>query len=282
MTFKGYSDGFAVLYQEHTGERRPNPYKYNKAKRARNHANAIQRKIFCLTRVLKSGHACFFTATSAGRPGKITGREIDRLCTLLRNAHGLRAYYWVKELTKAGTEHLHFVASFEPGYRMAYWVGVKKGAVKLSLQWSAILEMPGAKNAVRFGWYRKKKRFFYLSKEFGGGYCAKYLSKPGQRVTGRRFSCSEQLQKFTAPVSYPLVWEDCHEKKLVMTAHGLRLVDFPNPQRFINGLPDIVLKKLVWRRVEADGFYVYLGRAKTESLPIATAEKIFNHIFTET
>jgi hypothetical protein len=256
---------------------------YNEQKRARTHSKAMERKIFCGVRALKimSPGACFFTVTSAGRPGAISGAEIDALFTYLRNVHGLDQYLWVREKTKAGTDHLHVVALFKPGYRMQYWIGKGGKAPEVSEWWSRRLGMPPARNSIRFGWYdRQGRRRFYISKDFGGGYCAKYLTKDSSRGPGyRRLGLSEQVNKYAKPITYYARWRCRYEKREILDWRVQKITEtvpeywreWPDAPEYI----EKVLARFSWRKVENIelGYYIYFGRSR-HRLPLIEASEI--------
>lgn len=257
--------------------------------RRKYHNRDMVRKIFCLTALLRNEPACFFTVTSAGRPGRLTGKEIDRLFTYLRNVHGLKSYYWVKEKTKQGWEHLHCVAVFKPGYRMSYWIA-KKNAVRLSDWWAGVLGQKSYQNSIRFGWYDAKGiRHFYLSKGFGGGYCAKYLTKNKERVTGRRLGISENIQEYAKPYSDRLVWHEefrtgpfIDKRRFIDRAEGTEQ-NASYGTWYIPGLnfygAEVVLEKFLFsKKITEDGFYFYIGRTKKRLKKPIPAHRIFTEI----
>lgn len=289
LGLKIYSDGRAVVFPAVPKERVQReglaPV-YNRDKRARNHANSMVRKIFCGVRALKmmSPGACFFTVTSAGRPGRLYKVEIDALFTYLRKCHGLMSYVWVREQTKQGYDHLHVVAMFKPSYRMKYWIGGRDAAApSVSRWWSRLLGQPEAANSIRFGWYNSRgKRLFYLSKEFGGGYCAKYLTK-GKGIAGfRRVAFSQDVSKYTIPVTYYSEIREIGSRQVyALTVRGWKWITLPETKRYFGTYPQELLRNWFWQCVRNDrlGFEVFIGKPKFR-LPLFEASEIlgFFHI----
>lgn len=281
---KIWSDGNAVLSPDNRGVKREGrKCEYNRdlnrEKRKKSHRNNIVRKVFCAVRALKmiSPAACFFTVTSAGRPGAIKPGEIETLFNYLRNVHGLREYMWVRERTKAGADHLHVVAIFERGKRMKYWLEGK--AVELSHWWAGVMGQKSFGNSIRFGWYSGSTRKFYLSKEFGGGYCAKYLTK-SEFKGGRKVGFSQRVAKYTVPVTFfDEIVEVGRERKKVFTVTGWQEKEFISYNNFFGGYPKEILKNWFWWKVENSeaGFFCYIGKLKTR-LPLIEAAHILKYL----
>jgi len=67
------------------------------------------------------------------------GRTISKLIDNLKKTYGLQEYVWVRELTKRGYPHYHFVGDID-----------KFDPVKLSLYWSSLFGVD-SKNSIRVG-----------------------------------------------------------------------------------------------------------------------------------
>jgi hypothetical protein len=279
-----------IFYVNEEGERievvKKKPI-YNREKRARAHSKSVERLIFCAVRALKfmSPAACFFTVTSAGRPGAISGAEINAFFNYLRNAHGLELYFWVREKTKAGTDHLHVVALFSPGYRMQYWVGKNGKAPAVSLWWAQKLGAAPAKNSIRFGWFDSLgRRRFYLSSQFRGGYCAKYLSKDKSRGAGyRRLGVSERLNDYCKPVTYYSRWRVEYKTRTKIDWRGRVktevLTEFVREWQNAPENIENLLKLYRWRKIECIelGYFVYFGRCKLK-IPLLKASELLDYL----
>jgi hypothetical protein len=197
----------------------------------------------------------------------------------------LDQYLWVREKTKAGADHLHVVALFKRGYRMQYWVGKGGMAPEVSEWWSRRLGMPSARNSIRFGWYdRQGRRRFYLSKDFGGGYCAKYLTKDRSRGPGyRRLGLSERVNKYAKPVTYFSRLKVEYKKCEKLSWKGRKIVEtVPEYSREWPGAPEYIEKVLVsfsWKKIENIelGYYIYFGRSR-HRLPLIEASEIIRYI----
>lgn len=275
---KIYADGSACVFSAFAGRKSPDGkpsghFFYESEKRRKAHVSAIARKIKVLCCVMSWRYACFFTVTSAGRLGRITGQEIDRLFTYLRNCHGLRSYLWVREKTKAGADHLHVVAEFKPGYRMKYWIGENAKAPVLSRWWSKVLGQGEAANSIRFGWYDKTgRRRFYLSRNFGGGYLAKYLNKDSERSGGRKLGVSDNLQPWAEPVRLNYGLADLLTDKFAyngLTGKYQQLVDTVKVLSWKGKIFPVhwLLKKFDWQKVGDDDFFVWWGLIREKKGP---------------
>jgi len=139
-----------------------------------------------------------FVATT---PGYIDppaeGRLISTFTNNLRMTYGALHYVWVRELTKAGYPHFHFVADipqFDP--------------VQLSLYWSKQFGVQ-AKNCIRLGSRpdQNGRRKFWIENSRMAWYLGKYVGKdlaqvPGQKKGYRTFAISEVARKESEPVLY--------------------------------------------------------------------------------
>lgn len=96
----------------------------------------------------------------------------------MRKNYGLGDYVWVREHTKKGYPHFHFVAHWHP----AKWffdtdLSGRTEIEKISLYWSSLFDSDSL-NSVRLGTYKGKKRTgFYLTDERHAWYLTKYLGK---------------------------------------------------------------------------------------------------------
>lgn len=129
------------------------------------------------------------------------GNYIQKLVHNLKNGYGMENYVWVRELTKHGYPHWHFVADID-----------KFDAVRLSRYWSGLFGS-GAGNSIRLGTRPDKngKRRFWIATARTSWYLSKYLGKAigdcekprsGQRSAFRTFGISQEAGKRSKPLVY--------------------------------------------------------------------------------
>jgi hypothetical protein len=126
------------------------------------------------------------------------GSLIKELTANLRNGYGMGEYVWVRELTKKGFPHFHFVGDidqFDP--------------VKLSLYWSGLFGKT-AKNSVRLGTRPDKngRRKFWVNSAKMAWYMSKYIGKDLEKPAGmkrrpyRTFAISQRARRESQPLLY--------------------------------------------------------------------------------
>jgi hypothetical protein len=170
---------------------------------------------------------------------------ISKLVHNLKNGYGMENYVWVRELTKKGFPHFHFVADmdeFDP--------------VQLSLSWSRYFGS-NAKNSIRLGtkpdvrgkrnyWIKNQRMCWYLTKYIGkslGGFeKIKGVRRP------RTFAISQEAAKLSQPVIYNSFlaqnFSGFRDRKFEISNEDLeRLIDHPG------GLPSLHLnpRTFSWR-----------------------------------
>lgn len=201
MHIKVHITGFACAYEEfgsgaHKGDpkpSRPQGSLYNQQKHAI--ADSIE-----WIRCNAEYKPRIFVATT---PGYIEaakeGSYIKRLTANLRNGYGMKEYVWVRELTKKGFPHFHFVADIP-----------KFDAVQLSTYWSGLFGVQ-AKNSIRLGTRPNKygKRTYWITGPKMAWYMSKYIGKDvdtnreqGTRRPYRTFAISETARKESQPLVY--------------------------------------------------------------------------------
>jgi hypothetical protein len=122
-----------------------------------------------------------FVATSPGFVGTANEpRFLKRFIDNLRNSYQMENYVWVREFTREGYPHFHFVANIPliRGYEVA-GQKIPFDPVKLSLSWSKYFGSD-AKNSIRVGSKPDKhgRRRLYLSKNRRKAwYLCKYIGK---------------------------------------------------------------------------------------------------------
>ena len=178
--------------------------------------------------------AIIFVLTSPGFTSLAnTPKFISRFVENMRTNYGMGEYVWVREMTKKGFPHFHFVAL----WHNADWFRKKSTIVNcsgvtipdpnrsepmitiISRYWSKQFGSDSI-NSVRLGTYHKKKRTgFYLTDERHAWYLTKYLGKSigdgsmdylaeagfpsvKYKKTIRSFAISYNLGLFSAPTLF--------------------------------------------------------------------------------
>jgi len=141
-----------------------------------------------------------FVATSPGYTNLANEKQlIKKLTHNLRNGYDCKNYVWVREATKMGFPHFHFVADM-PDF----------DCLALSEYWSGLFGSQAC-NSIRLGTYPKGgKRQYYLKGKRMCWYLTKYLGKSiGQKEKSemfkrefRTFAVSRELAKQSLPVEY--------------------------------------------------------------------------------
>jgi len=189
LVLKKHLCGMAVVYDGHEeiGEgqpsltvypSRPNGSLYSRQKRSI--ADACE---WMRLNQTKDRKALIFVLTSPGFTSVAnTPKFISAFVENMKANYGMTDYVWVREMTKRGYPHFHFVALWHPykwflelrsdrpgeQYRMIH---------KISLYWSSLFGS-NALNSVRLGSYKGKKRTtFYLTTDRHAWYLTKYLGK---------------------------------------------------------------------------------------------------------
>lgn len=227
MIIKSHLCGVAVAYEPFTHRTstrvptgRPQGSRYNQQKRKI--ADAVE-----WMRLYSGKKALIFVATS---PGFTTAADelglISKLVHNLKNGYGIDHYVWVRELTKKGFPHFHFVVAAN-----------HLPAVQLSRYWSGLFGVI-ADNSIRFGTkpVPGKRRVFHVINAKMSWYLCKYLGKSidGERVKGMKrkvksFHVSNRLAVLSAPTVYG---EEVYESKFTHL-HSRKFV-IENSEEFLN------------------------------------------------
>jgi len=136
-----------------------------------------------------------FVVTSPGKTSAADEKPIIKKFTHnLVNGYGCENYVWVREHTKKGFPHFHFVADMD-----------KFDPVKMSLYWSGLFGVE-AKNSIRLGtrpnqygkrkfWLEDNQMAWYMSKYIGKGLSADKKLELFGRSRVRMFGMSQELSK---------------------------------------------------------------------------------------
>lgn len=200
MNIKVHLSGVAIAYENYGAiKRTDNPFPagrpqgslYSQQKRAI--ADAVE-----WMRLYGTNKPLFFVATS---PGFIDPRlhsgKISKFTHNLRNNYGLKDYVWVRELTKNGCPHYHFVADM-PTF---------PDPVAISRYWSGLFGSD-AKNSIRLGSKPNKEgvRKFFVDDVRASRYVSKYIGKGvddgEEQKFYRSFAISERARMMSKPVVY--------------------------------------------------------------------------------
>ena len=203
MLIKRHLSGICVAYPEHCGggtgqklsglsDGRPQGSLYSGQKK---------RIADALTRLQQvSRYDCrplIFVATTPGYTERANeSRFVSRFVDYLRKVYKLERYVWVREFTKAGFPHFHFVANIPiNGKSVALQKGFRKekipfDPVHVSRVWSSYFDREDL-NSIRVGSRPNKRgeRKFFLSRSNRrmAWYLAKYIGKSrGQDDQGKR------------------------------------------------------------------------------------------------
>ena len=231
-----------------------------------------------------------FVATSPGYTMAANERGlIKKLTHNLKNGYHAENYVWVREYTKEGYPHFHFVCDM-PDFDF----------VSLSIYWSGLFGLE-SRNSIRVGTAPRcskcKKKHpkkgvvcvcggfvtstLYLNKKQMAWYMGKYLAKSlgnnekGQRL--RAFAVSQNLTKASAPKIYTGQYERIKtETKELLTITGVRPVEIGTDARIWRGTETMtdqeLQKKYNWKYTGfANTFKGYPKewklKPKTESKP---------------
>jgi hypothetical protein len=141
-----------------------------------------------------------FVATTPGFVDLPEGKLIAKLTNNLRMSYGMQEYVWVRELTKKGYPHYHFVADmpeFQPNKLSIYWsslFGVDPDQGKYSIRLGT---RPDPVTGKRKYWITNSRMAWYMSK-----YIGKNLGEPGTRKKYRTFGISETARQESQPMLY--------------------------------------------------------------------------------
>lgn len=210
MNIKVHLSGVAIAY-ENTGAikrtdnipaGRPQGSLYGQQKRAI--ADAVEYMRLC-----GQNKPLFFVATSPGFiPAGEHAGKISKFTHNLRSNYGLKDYVWVRELTKNGCPHYHFVADMP----------FISNPAALSRYWSGLFGR-GDQNSIRLGTKPiNGVRKFYVDDRGASRYVSKYIGKDLDKISNelleagfpaanyrkmyRSFAISENARLLSQPVVY--------------------------------------------------------------------------------
>lgn len=258
MNLKIHLSGVAIAY-EPGGTRKGSPSLFPKIPSRANGSlyNRQKRKIADATEWLrlhqkKDNKAMIFCLTSPGFVSMAnTPRFISRFVDNMKTNYGMRDYVWVRELTKRGFPHFHFIAHwnnpqwfFDCSECGAPMVDKECTACycklsrinQLSVYWSSLFGSDSI-NSIRLGSYHpktKKRSYFvshpkqchYLTKYIGKniGESMDYLAEAGfpcvkYKKTVRSFGMSTDVAMFSEPQLFSSQYFQTSERT-VMRADG--------------------------------------------------------------
>lgn len=290
MILKLHLSGVAVVY-EPGGTRKGVPSLLPKIESRPNGSlyNRQKRKIADATEWLrlhqkKDNRAMIFCLTSPGYTNVAnTPKFISRFVDNMKRNYNMRNYVWVRELTKVGYPHFHFIAHWnnpqwffdcsDCGLRMVD--GECTGCYcklsrvnKLSLYWSGLFGSDSL-NSIRLASYhpKTKRRTYYVTHSKQCHYLTKYIGKnigeefyqmdgesnciiqPNFKTRARAFGMSEDVAMFSEPSLFDSQYFRTAERT-VMRADGSYVTIPTMEQTFISESGQIdrdVLKAYRWK-----------------------------------
>lgn len=225
MIIKKHLCGLAVAYEPHriaTGEKektgRPQGSRYSQQKRLIADATEAMR-------IYGDHKPLIFVATSPGFTSLANESPlIKKLTHNLRNTYSVKNYLWVREVTKAGYPHFHFIVD-------SPYIDGKK----LSLYWSSLFGSD-AKNSIRLGSRPDKngKRIFHITNSRMAFYLTKYIGKDvGEKESTlkiqsplitrkpRTYDISRDLRQLSKPLIYgeeiSLLFNGLHKRDFTLS-----------------------------------------------------------------
>lgn len=208
-----------------------------------------KRKIADATMWLKDNveYPLIFCLTSPGYTSLANTTDIlSKFVNNARKRHGLGHFVWVREHTKKGFPHFHFIADWKP---VEHWFKKHENGEteinRMSRYWSGLFGSDSP-YSIRLGSYHPvtKQRCYYVTHDRQCHYLTKYLGKNiGERSMDylaeagfpqmfykkniRGFAVSPDLARFSSPVEYESQYETEFVERKVLTAQGERLVLVP-------------------------------------------------------
>lgn len=202
MRLKVHLTGFACAYEAVEGrpknpDRKPLPGRwqgslYNQQKHAI--ADAVE-----WIRLHSKYKPRIFVCTTPGFLDHAKeGKLISDFVKNFKKTYGMQDYVWVRELTKNGYPHFHFVADvakFDAVKASQYWSGLFGESYKNSIRCGTAPN----KNGVRNFWIKSQRMCWYLTKYIGKSIGE---SEKGQRRKFRTFAISEKARVESQPMVY--------------------------------------------------------------------------------
>ena len=168
-----------------------------------------------------------FVCTSPGKTNASNENgAIKKFTANLRNGYNCRHYVWVRELTKMGFPHFHFVAALPR----------RVDFVTVSRYWSGLFDRDDV-NSVRFGTNPEKgRREYYVKNQSMAWYLSKYLGKglgkqtshlveagfpaSSYKKTVRSFQISQEVRMMSLPIVYTANYSFHQPDEMVLSASG--------------------------------------------------------------
>ena len=220
---------------------------------------------------LNSNHKpLFFVLTS---PGRVTPKEHSQKISLftnnIRKNYGCVNYVWVRELTKSGLPHYHFVAD----------IAYIKDPVALSRYWSGLFGSLSS-NSLRLGSAPiNGQRKFYVDDQRASRYISKYIGKDLEKLQYdllergfpqamykkmyRSFAISEQAAMMSKPVEYEANYRFAereaynHSEQKIVVREFIERTFQDDTGQYIDP------QKWRWKRIEPHN--VFIGFPRSES-----------------
>jgi hypothetical protein len=203
MRLKVHLTGFACAYEHIGGARPKNPDQkpipgrwqgslFNQQKHAI--ADAVE-----WIRLNSRYKPRIFVCTSPGfvdhaKEGKLISTFVENF----KKTYGMQDYVWVRELTKNGYPHFHFVADVDNFNAVAaskYWSGLFGEENKNSIRCGTAPDKNGRRNF----WIKSQRMCWYLTKYIGKSIGE---AEKGQRKKFRTFAISQNAREKSQPLLY--------------------------------------------------------------------------------
>lgn len=203
MNIKAHLCGIAIAYEPRTLRTTENPDK--KTGRPQGSLYGQQKRKIAdaceWMRINAEFKPRIFVLTSPGFTSHANeSNVISKFTHNLTNGYGCKHFVWVREFTKKGYPHFHFVADvdqFDPIKMSLYWSGLFGSDAKNSIRLGT-KPIPGKK---RKFWIDSNRMCWYLTKYIGKGIGKKETTPIGKR-SFRTFHVTKQLAKLSEPLLY--------------------------------------------------------------------------------
>ena len=226
MRIKVHLTGFAVAYEaiahRRDPDRPPEPGRYQ-GSLYNQQKHAIADAIEWIRRNSRFKPR-IFAATTPGFLAEAHERSmIKKLTANLRNGYGMGEHVWVRELTKRGFPHYHFVADideFDPVQLSLYWSGLWGKDAKNSIRLGT---RPNPVTKKRKFWIDSARMAYYMSKYIGKDQGKAHADEDGvvKRKPYRSFAISQTARRESQPLIYNAhateLWTGLHQREFFLS-----------------------------------------------------------------
>jgi hypothetical protein len=220
LCMKVHLTGFACVYENQpiprNPDRPPKPGRYQGSLFSQQ-KHAIADAVEWIRQNSKYKPRIFVATTPGFLELAKEGSYVSKLIDNLKKTYGMQEYVWVREYTKKGFPHFHFVADID-----------KFDAVQLSRRWSSYFSS-NAVNSIRVGTRPQAngKRLFWVNSPRMAYYMSKYIGKSideFEHLEGKRkprtFAISQTAAKESQPLTYQAhlteLWTGLHTREFFL------------------------------------------------------------------